>query len=204
MKRFNIIKAILAFFGCALLTHPSNAVGLATGPSFGLAGFRTHFDAQDPFKKVSIHNAALQIGWFAKLDIWLLYGKLDGLFILDWHKLPNKLTCNHFKSITLPLTIGIPILGILRPHIGLIFRIPWSDLDDPSLQGNHLIECYSKKINGYIIGLGLDLGHFLIDIYCKLGSSTIARKSIEATLLQGNKTYRPKEFTLRVGYNLLG
>ncbi|AXI24343.1 hypothetical protein CE557_535 [Cardinium endosymbiont of Sogatella furcifera] len=206
MKVTNIKKYILGL--CALVymlvAHPSNAIGWAIGPSLGITGFYSSFGSKQTTQKTTIHNFALQMGGFASLDFWLLYAKLDGLFVLDWHKLPHKLDRNHFKHITLPLTIGVPLFGLLRPHIGFIFRIPLTGLDDGDLRGNHLIESYRKKINGYLLGLGIDLGPLLIDGSWEFAHLSVARKFISAALSGGDKPYRPQQITLRIGCNLLG
>lgn len=203
-KVVNLVKCILVFCIHSLVAHSSHALGFATGPSLGAAGFHTSFDLKQQFKKTSTNNLALQIGWFAKLDLWLLYAKLDALFVLDWRKLPNKLDRDHFKHITLPLTIGFPIFSLLRPHIGIVFHLPLDDLDDTRFKGNRLIENYRKKINGCILGLGIDLSSVLIDIYLEFARLSVAKKFISSTPADGDKQYRPKQFTLRVGYNLLG
>lgn len=204
MKVINIRKCILSFFAYSLVAHPLYAIGLATGPSLGIAGFHTSFDLKQQLQKTSMDNLALQMGWFAKLDVWLLYAKLDALVVLDWRKLPNKLNRDHLKYITLPLTIGLPLFNLFRPHIGLVFRLPLTGVDNMRFKGNHLIESYREKINGYVLGLGIDLGNILIDIYWEFARSSVTRKSISDALVDGHKQYRPKQLTLRVGYNLLG
>ncbi|WP_243017968.1 MULTISPECIES: hypothetical protein [Candidatus Cardinium] len=206
MKLISIKKSILGplFLAYALIPNPSRAIGIATGPSLGIAGFYSSFDTSASSKKIDTKNLALQVGWFAKLDLWLLYAKLAPCFVLDWHKLPNQLNRAHFRYITVPFTIGMPFLGWLRPHIGLIFRIPLNSLDDTKLQGNNLIANYSKKINGYIVGIGIDLANVLIDICWQFAWSAIDRKSISNDLLYGLKKHRPKQLALKVSYNLLG
>ncbi|CAH2559940.1 hypothetical protein [Cardinium endosymbiont of Oedothorax gibbosus] len=203
MKVINIRKSIPVFFAYFLVAHPSRAVGLTTGPSLGIAGFHTSFDLKLQRQKISTDNMALQVGCFAKLDVWLLYARLDALFVLDWRKLPNKSKRHHFKSITLPLTIGLPLFDLFRPHIGLVFRLPIG-VDDARFKGNCLIKSYKEKINGYILGLGIDLGNILMDVYWEFARSPVARKSISDALIDGHKQYRPGQLTLRVGYNLLG
>lgn len=205
MKVINVRKYILgfSFLAYTLLVHPSKAIGLATGPCVGISGFYTNFNGQ-PAQPVSMENLALQMGWFAKLDLWLLYAKVDGLLVLDWHKFPNQLDRHYLPSITMPCTIGVPVFSLLRPHIGLVFRIPLYDLHDAKFKDHELIKRYANHINGYILGLGIDLSCFLIDIYCEFGRSTVTRKSIDTTLVDGNKSYRPKQVVLRLHYNLLG
>lgn len=204
IKAMNIKKSIRAFFFLAYISvaYPSNAVGLATGPSLGIAGFYTAFNLKKENLKTSIDNIALHVGWFAQLDLWLLYAKLDGLFVLDWHTLLNDR--NAFKYIQAPFTIGMPVFNVFRPHIGVIFRIPWDQLYDSEFKSNQLIESYKKKINGYILGMGIALGHFLIDIDFELGRSSLAKKSIRAELADGDEDYRPKQLALKIHYNLLG
>ncbi|MCT4697160.1 MAG: hypothetical protein V3581_03680 [Candidatus Cardinium sp.] len=206
MKVTNIKKYILGLWTLVymLMAHPSKAVGWAVGPCLGITGFYSSLSSKQTTKKTTIHNLALQMGGFTSLDLWLLYAKLDAVFVLDWHKLPHKFDRNYFKHITLPLTIGLPLFGLLRPHIGCIFRIPLAGLDDADLTGNHLIESYRKKINSYLLGLGIDLGTILIDISWEFAQLSVARKFISATLLDGDKPYRPQQITLRIGYNLLG
>ena len=204
MKAISIRKYILGFFAYVLIAHPSSAIGLATGPSVGIAGFCTSFDTTQPLKKIATDNMALRIGWFAKLDLWLLYAKLDPSFVFDWRKLPNQLDREHFKYITLPFTIGVPCFGLLRPHIGLIFRINLDDLNDTKFKDNRFIESCRKKINGYILGLGIDLGKLLVDINFEFARLSVARKFISSALLNSDKEYRPKQFALRASYNLLG
>ncbi|MGI2299803.1 hypothetical protein [Candidatus Cardinium hertigii] len=200
-----IRKSILAFFFLAYtsVAYPSSAVGLATGPSLGIAGFYTTFKEKN--LKISIDNLALQIGWFAQLDLWLLYAKLDGLFVLDWYRLPNTEDSNCFKYIQAPLTIGMPVFNIFRPHIGLIFRIPLGELyKNEKFKANKLIESYKKKINGYTLGIGIALGDFLIDIDFELGQSRLDKKSISSRLADRDRGYRPKQLALKIHYNLLG
>jgi len=196
----NIKKYIAAFFFLAYtsVAYPSKAVGLATGPSLGIAGFYSGLNLKKSNLKTSIDNIALHIGWFAQLDLWLLYAKLDGWFVLDWHRLLNDR--NDFKYIQAPFTIGMSVFNVFRPHIGLIFRIPLGQLWE--LNRNQLIESYKKKINGYILGIGIALSHFLIDIDFELGRSSLAKRSISANLVDGD--YRPKQLTLKIHYNLLG
>ncbi|TSJ80785.1 MAG: hypothetical protein NMK33_05045 [Candidatus Cardinium sp.] len=203
MKVINIIKYTLACF--AYFPHSSSAIGPATGPSLGISGFHTHFDSKHPLeKKVTIGNLALQMGWFVKLDLGLLYAKLDGLFVLDWHRLPHTLQRDHFQYLTLPLTVGMPVLSIFRPHIGLVFRVPLYGLDHTSHQGNELIERYKEKINGYILGLGIDISNLIIDIHWEFAQSSLTRNAISDTLVDGHKEHRPQQLTLKIGYNLLG
>ncbi|WP_342265396.1 hypothetical protein [Cardinium endosymbiont of Philonthus spinipes] len=204
MKVINIKKCMLPFLGYFLVLDASHAIGLATGPSLGIAGFHTSFNSKQQLQKTSINNLALQIGGFAKLDVWLVYAKLDAFFVLDWRKLPHKLNRDHFQYITLPLTLGVPLFSLFRPHVGLIFRVPLSGLDDSSFTGNKLIASYKEKINGYILGLGIDLGNIVMDICWEFARLSIDRSSISADLMDGNKAYRPKQLTLRVGYDLLG
>lgn len=198
---------MLAFFflACTSGVYPSSAVGLATGPSLGIAGFYTTLNLKEENLKTTTDNLALQIGWFAQLDLWLLYAKLDGLFVLDWHTLPNKPDRNCFKYIQAPLTIGMPVFNVFRPHIGLIFRIPLGELyNNTEFKGNELIESYKKKINGYILGIGVALGHFLIDIDFELGQSSLIKNCISSGVADGDGSYRSKQLALKIHYNLLG
>ncbi|MGI2298828.1 hypothetical protein ACRRVB_03500 [Candidatus Cardinium hertigii] len=205
IKGMNLKKYMLGFFFLAYtsVAYPSKAVGLATGPSLGIAGFYTTLNLKKTSLKTSIDNIALQIGWFAQLDLWVLYAKLDGWFVLDSYKLLNKSDRNYLKYIQAPLTIGIPIFNLFRPHIGLIFRMPVGE-NDGEFKGNQLIEIYKEKINGYILGIGIVLGHFLIDIDFELGRSSLAKKSISPELTNGDEKYRPKQLALKIHYNLLG
>ncbi len=191
-----------SFLAYTFMPYTSKAIGLATGPSFGMGGFYTSFESKKLSQKISISNVACQMGWFTKLDLGLLYVKLDGLFVLNWRKLPDALDRKCFKDITLPITIGVPFFGLLRPHIGLVFLIPLNSLDRTCFQCNALIERYREKINGYILGFGIDLGKVLIDVCYEFAWSTVTRKSISPDLLEHHKDYRPKKINLRVGYNL--
>lgn len=184
MAAISIKKCILGFFFLtyAFVTHPLNAVGLATGPSLGIAGFYPSFNAKPLPQKTCLNNLAFQVGWFAKLDIWLLYAQLNTLLILDLHKLSNNLDYNHFKY-AMPFTVGTSVFSLFCPHMGLIFK---------------------QNIHSYILGLGVDLGHFLMDIDWEFGQSTVARKSINAILVNGDRQYRPGQLILRAHYNLLG
>lgn len=183
MQAISIKKSILGFFFLTyvLVTHPLSAVGLATGPSLGIVGFYTSFNSKPLPQKTSMDNLAFQVGWFAKLDLWLLYAQLNTLLILDWHKLFNNLD---YSKYVIPFTVGTSVFSLFRPHMGLIFK---------------------QKINkSYVLGLGVDLGRFLMDIDWELGRSIIARKSTNAILVDGGRQCRPGQLILRIHYNLLG
>lgn len=202
MKLINVKKCILICLATVLsVAHRSQAIGLAVGPSVGLTGLYSSLDSPNQ-NTYSISNTALQLGLFTKLDIWLLYAKIDPMFVLDWRHVPNNINTHLFKHITMPVTIGVPLFGMLRPHIGIIFRIPFED--KTSFQGNSLIEKYREKVNSYLFGLGIDIGNFIVDLSLERAFSSITIESIDP-LLSGNKeSYTPKQFALRVGYNLLG
>jgi hypothetical protein len=198
----SVKKYMLGFCLASLAAvQPSSAIGVAVGPSLGLAGYYASFDAQDKHKVV-IGNYALQVGGFMKLDLWLLYAKVDPLFVLDWRRLPNKVDKDCFKNITIPITIGVPLFSLLRPHVGVVVRMHLSS--DNQFKGNAIIEKYKEKINSWLFGIGVDLGNFLLDLDFEWGMSSITRKSVDPLLLDGDKDYTPKQFALKIGYNLLG
>ncbi|WP_339044466.1 hypothetical protein [Cardinium endosymbiont of Tipula unca] len=201
----SIKKHILSLFFIVFyfVAHPSKAIGIATGPSLGVAGYYASFDSITPGKtNVTISNRAIQLGGFAKLDLALFYARLDALIGLNWHHLPHHVDSKCLKHLTVPVTIGVSLFDTIRPHLGIVFHASFSD-DEQSNQIT-LIETYKKKIQGYLFGVGLDLGNFLIDLDFQAAFSTLPRKSIDPLLVDGDKDYTPKQFVLKVGYNLLG
>ncbi|ROT47125.1 hypothetical protein [Candidatus Cardinium hertigii] len=189
MKRISVRKGIL-FCLSFLLTHPSKAIGFAAGPSLGAAGYYVN----DPEKySVALHNFAVQIGLFAKLDLWLLYAKLDPLFVLDWNNISPSHTVYCSKYISAPMTVGVSLFDLLRPHAGLVFLI---DLTENKFKIIKNARKEEKNNWFYLLGIGVDLGNFLIDLDWEYGVSSNQQIS--------KGSYRPKQFALRVGYNLLG
>jgi hypothetical protein len=131
-----------------------------------------------------------------------LYLKPDLLVVSDWIKLSDKAEKETFKSLTIPVSIGVPILGVLRPHVGLIFKVPFGVGTIPN--NEKLSTLYNKKLNGYLVGVGVDLSSILIDLDFESTISFVSRKSIHTLLVDSDEKYRPKKWSLRVGYNLLG
>lgn len=202
----SIKKYILSLFFAAFyfVAHPSKAIGITTGPSLGVAGYYAGFDSTNPGKTpITSSNRAFQLGWFAKLDLALFYARLDTLVVLDWHNLPHHVDAKFLKHFTAPVTIGVSLFDIIRPHLGVVFQT--SFLDDKGSSQIALIEAYRRnEANGYLVGIGLDLGNFLIDLDFQGAFSPLSRKSIDPLLIDGDKDYTPKQFVLKVGYNLLG
>ncbi|WP_133281840.1 hypothetical protein [Cardinium endosymbiont of Culicoides punctatus] len=195
----NIKKCIASIFLIAFYctSHPSKALGVAAGPSVGIAGFYSSFDANIPGKdKITISNCAVPIGMFLMLDAFL-YIRFDILFVPDWYKLPNDRDAKFFKHITVPITLGISLLDTIRPHCGIIFQKSFLD-DDLSNKINFVKE-YKEHATGYLLGVGLDLGNFLIDLDFKGSFSSIPKSNINHL-----EDYNPKQIILKVGYNLVG
>lgn len=200
IKKYTLSLFFAAFY---FVTHPSKAVGIATGPSLGVAGYYAGFDATDSGKApITISNRAFQLGWFAKLDLALFYARLDTLVVLDWHNLPHHVDAKFLKHFTVPVTIGVSLFDIIRPHLGVVFQTSFSDNEGSNQTA--LIEAYRNKANGYLVGIGLDFCNFLIDLDFQGTFSVLPRKSIDPLLVDGDKDYTPKQFVLKVGYNLLG
>lgn len=162
------------------------------------------FESKRLLEKISKKHLAFQLGWSATLDIWLLYTRLDAFFVFYSHKLPGQVDREHFKYVSLPFTVGWPILSFLRPHAGLAFRIPLGSINDTKFKDNGIIQSCKEKLNGYILGCGIDVGSILIDIYLEFASRLVDRKNMSTYIQHGEKQYRDKTIGIKVCYNLLG
>lgn len=186
------------WFVCCLfmwfITHDTKAIGLAVGPSLGIAGFYTSMDGQHV-----ISNRAIQLGGFAKLDLALFSLQATPLFVWDRRRVTTKIDRHSFTRFTCPITAGLS-LSLLRLYGGIIFSFSLSD--DAQFQGMDLVQLYRKKVNGWLFGIGVDLGNFVIDLAFERSFSSVKREKIDTILTAGSHT--PKQFSLRVGYNLLG
>ncbi|AWN82291.1 hypothetical protein [Candidatus Cardinium hertigii] len=198
IKYFNkrvVLHFLLAY---CLGVQPLSAIGIATGPTLGLAGYYATFDAANA-KSILVKNHALQLGWFAQLNLGLLYAKVIPLFVFDWHTISQR--ASQLNRITFPVAVGIPLFNFLRPHVGLIFCLPLSDsTNDPN---ESLIKKYKEKINSCFFGVGIECGKWLLDFDFEVLFSSIAKEKIGSGLIDGKASYRPKQFALKVGYNLL-
>jgi len=208
------------------LSNDTKGAGVDAGVSLGITGYTTDL----PFKSIeelrdgtALNNANLkqsfstyggQVGLFAKLDLGGIYVKPDLLYALDWIKYTkgSSKTQHSIHGVTVPVQCGLSLFGILRPHTGLIFRIPFGNINQNNTIKQSLYRIYKHNLSGILLGIGLDFFNFLADLDFEVSFSATPQKSFEnlvsnqtesPSINDANVQFRLNKFSLRVGYNLL-
>ena len=213
------------FIACLLIAWFPNstcqAVGFELGPTVGLGGYRMRLTSKEAVLQSFLNTHGWQVGLFSKIDLGGLYAKPSLLFTFGKTKLSLKQTnpsrTNHhttgnaFQSIVVPVEVGLSILGILRPHIGVLLDVPLALAQASTRQDGSIkksLQGLYRKSQGHIFfGAGVDLAGLLIDLDFVCSFSNTPSKNITSSNgsplpIQINE-HRKKQFSLRLGYNLL-
>ncbi len=197
-KRQILIGLCMAWFP---LAHQTHAIGLSTGPSLASTGYGTTFDTKDPsMPKYRFTTTGGQVGWFAKVDGGLLYAKMDVLFAVERFR-SSDTSATYSQNCFVPFSFGSSFFGVLCPHLGCIFKLPLGKNTIPNKQA--LSALNKEKFHGFLLGLGIHTMGLLVDLDFEIMRDSISRDALYAQLTDGQKTYRPKKWTFRVGWNMM-